>query len=260
MSVHEFSHFALFSPVLLQALALFVLSLFWLGGLVGRLPGMYLLETKVPNRVHRRLVEHGDFTSLSLSQSSFSLSTSSTRWLLSVVRLLGALLSVVSAVALTRLSVSTDRSAFAAGEATRQTGATTGSHHYFTWLGGSLFLGLGVGISSSSTVGSVLATRHSVDSHRLQLAGLLGQLLVPPLVAYIHHWAGAWRYTCVLGGASLVLGILLSFSLIADLMRTILLERQAACIPRNVDERVASFREDDDPRVSSPVTLHSVDE
>ncbi|KAF7258222.1 hypothetical protein EG68_04268 [Paragonimus skrjabini miyazakii] len=240
------------------ALALFVLSLFWLGGLVGRLPGMYLLETKVPNRIHRRLVEHGNFTSLSLSQSSFSLSTSSTRWLLSVVRLLGALLSVVSAVALTRLSVSTDRSTFATDETARQTGATTGSHHYFTWLGGSLFLGLGVGISSSSTVGSVLATRHSVDAHRLQLAGLLGQLLVPPLVAYIHHWAGTWRYTCVLGGASLVLGILLSSSLIADLVRTVLLEQQATCVPRSVEERVASFREDDDPRVSSPVTLHSV--
>ncbi|KAF8563383.1 hypothetical protein P879_11476, partial [Paragonimus westermani] len=254
------SHFSLFSLILSQALALFVLSLFWLGGLVGRLPVMYLLETKVPSRVHRRFVEHGDFTPLSLSQSSFSLSTSSTRWLLSVVRLLGALLSVVSAVALTRLSVSTDRSTFTADETTRHTGATTGAHHYFTWLGGSLFLGLGVGISSSSTVGSVLATRHSFDAHRLQLAGLLGQLLVPPLVAYIHHWAGAWRYTCVLGGASLLLGILLSSSLIADLVHTVLFEKQAACVSRHVDERVTSFREDDEPRLSSPVTLHSVDE
>ncbi|OON20902.1 hypothetical protein X801_03210, partial [Opisthorchis viverrini] len=209
--IHWFTiRYLLWNP----AVASLALSLFWLGGLVGRLPCLFLVETKLSSHSNRGTRSN----SLQSSHSWSSLLSSSTRWLLSMIRLCGSVLCVISAVAITRLSVSTARYKLDSIPTAAQRPV---SHNYFTWLGGSLFLGLGVGVSSSG-VDSLLVVHHTDGTHRLQLAGHLGQMLVPPIVAYLHHLAVFHRYTYVLGTSVLVLSILLSFALVADVLRAVM--------------------------------------
>ncbi|GAA49016.1 hypothetical protein CLF_102382 [Clonorchis sinensis] len=242
--IHWFTiRYLLWNP----AVASLALSLFWLGGLVGRLPCLFLVETKLSPHSNRGTRSN----SLQSSHSWSSLLSSSTHWLLSMIRLCGSVLCVISAVAITRLSVSTARYKLDS----IPTGAQRPvSHNYFTWLGGSLFLGLGVGVSSSG-VDSLLVVHHTDGTHRLQLAGHLGQMLVPPIVAYLHHLAVFHRYTYVLGTSVLVLSILLSFVLVADVLRAVM-----CCSPEVTSvSRVETESPPTPYRISSPVTLHTVE-
>ncbi|TGZ68721.1 hypothetical protein CRM22_004113 [Opisthorchis felineus] len=242
--IHWFTiRYLLWNP----AVASLALSLFWLGGLVGRLPCLFLVETKLSSHSSRGTRSN----SLQSSHSWSSLLSSSTHWLLSMIRLCGSVLCVISAVAITRLSVSTARYKLDSIPTTAQRPV---SHNYFTWLGGSLFLGLGVGVSSSG-VDSLLVVHHTDGTHRLQLAGHLGQMLVPPIVAYLHHLAVFHRYTYVLGTSVLVLSILLSFVLVADVLRAVM-----CCSPEVTSaSRVETESPSKPHRISSPVTLHTVE-
>lgn len=53
------------------------------------------------------------------------------------------------------------------------------------------------------------------NSYHIQLATFFGQLLMPALIAMLHHQALFWRYSCVHSISVLCLSILMSCSLIS---------------------------------------------
>lgn len=122
-------------------------------------------------------------------------------------------------------------------------------------------MGLGIGIASS-TAGMVGAdTSDNRGFHRIQLAGLIGQMLIPAAVGYVHHLAAFWRYACVLSSTALIFSVLITLMLIVDLIcRLFTQSRTLTSSPVNSTESNTS----EDPETaavkstSSPVTLHAV--
>ncbi|CAL8091212.1 unnamed protein product [Calicophoron daubneyi] len=261
--IHGFCmRYLLWSP----PLACLITSLFWLGGLIGRVPCLFLVDsnssptqssqTRSPTMELKRRIQ----SMLSRPASS----SAATHWLLTVVRLVGAFLCVISAAVLTRLSFQpTERN-------TSGTAPSSLSRNYLIWLVGSLFIGMGTGISSS-TMGIVVAAHNTHDAHRLQLAAHIGQLLVPSTLGYVHHMTVLWRYSCLLSGTTLMLGILLSCSLLAELLSlTVWGKRQKSPLTGQSDIIAEHINLDASSRAhqrsnishesaSSPVTLHTVD-
>ncbi|VDQ05833.1 unnamed protein product [Trichobilharzia regenti] len=125
---------------------------------------------------------------------------------------------------MTHLSVSTGRCSTAPT-------ASTLSHPYLIWFIGSFCFGIGIGLSS--TFSGTLLTPHinsnlfSAHSYNIQLAYYFGQLLMPSLIAMLHHQALFWRYSCVLSTAVLCLSILLSCTLIGHFISETIKEKKA---------------------------------
>nr|CAH8857744.1 unnamed protein product [Trichobilharzia regenti] len=220
--------YLLWSPTL----AIIVTSVFWFGDLVGYLIRYGIISIKWPDLLHTLPSSSSnsstDQTSckriISLRKLRRNHFKSSKPSIITIIQLCGCLICVISAIALTHLSVSTGRCSTAPN-------ASTLSHPYLIWFIGSFCFGIGIGLSS--TFSGTLLTPHinsnlfSAHSYNIQLAYYFGQLLMPSLIAMLHHQALFWRYSCVLSTAVLCLSILLSCTLIGHFISETIKERKA---------------------------------
>ncbi|CAH8588156.1 unnamed protein product [Schistosoma bovis] len=212
--------YLLWSPTL----AIIVTSLFWLGNLVGFLVRLLIINIKWPDL---RDTLPGISNSQLLSKRIYSTrkhrrnyaKNTKSSIIITIIQLCGCFICVTSSIALTYLSMSTGRCSTTTSSSSSLLNMNSLSHPYITWLIGSLCFGIGIGLSSSYT--GTLMTIHLTtnlffsNSYHIQLATFFGQLLMPALIAMLHHQALFWRYSCVHSISVLCLSILMSCSLIS---------------------------------------------
>ncbi|CAI2730838.1 unnamed protein product [Schistosoma spindalis] len=211
--------YLLWSPTL----AIIVTSLFWLGNLVGFLVRLLIINIKWPDL---RDTLPGISNSHLLSKRIYSTrkhrrhyaKNTKSSIIITIIQLCGCFICVTSSIALTYLSMSTGRCS-TTSTSSSLLNMNSLSHPYIIWLIGSFCYGIGIGLSSSYT--GTLMTIHLTtnlffsNSYHIQLATFFGQLLMPALIAMLHHQALFWRYSCVHSISVLCLSILMSCSLIS---------------------------------------------
>ncbi|CAH8853211.1 unnamed protein product [Trichobilharzia szidati] len=224
--------YLLWSPTL----AIIVTSVFWFGDLVGYLIRFGIISIKWPDLLHTLPSSSSNSSTDQLScKRKIALRKlrrnhikSSKPSIITIIQLCGCLICVISAIALTHLSVSTGRCSTA--PLANSSSSSTLSHPYLIWFIGSFCFGIGIGLSS--TFSGTLLTPHinsnlfCSHSYNIQLAYYFGQLLMPSLIAMLHHQALFWRYSCVLSTAVLCLSILLSCTLIGHFISETVREKK----------------------------------
>ncbi|CAH8853193.1 unnamed protein product [Trichobilharzia szidati] len=226
--------YLLWSPTL----AIIVTSVFWFGDLVGYLIRFGIISIKWPDLLHTLPSSSSNSSTDQLScKRKIALRKlrrnhikSSKPSIITIIQLCGCLICVISAIALTHLSVSTGRCSTAPLASSSSSSSSTLSHPYLIWFIGSFCFGIGIGLSS--TFSGTLLTPHinsnlfCSHSYNIQLAYYFGQLLMPSLIAMLHHQALFWRYSCVLSTAVLCLSILLSCTLIGHFISETVREKK----------------------------------
>uniref|UniRef100_A0A3Q0KTX9 Nodulin-like domain-containing protein n=2 Tax=Schistosoma mansoni TaxID=6183 RepID=A0A3Q0KTX9_SCHMA len=211
--------YLLWSPTL----AIIVTSLFWLGNLVGFLVRLLIINKKwpdiqdnLPGISNSQLLSKGIYSTRK-HRRNYAKNTKSSI-IITSIQLCGCFICIISSIALTYLSMSIGRCSTTSSSSLSQLNINSLSHPYITWLIGSFCFGIGIGLSSSYT--DTLMTIHLTtnlffsNSYSIQLSIYFGQLLIPALVAMLHHQALFWRYSCVHNISVLCLSILMSITFI----------------------------------------------
>ncbi|KAH8872447.1 Major facilitator superfamily general substrate transporter [Schistosoma japonicum] len=204
--------YLLWSPTL----AIIVTSLFWLGNLFGFLIRLLIINTKWSDL--RDILPGNPNTQSLLKRRRLRRSymkNAKSSIIITIIQLCGCFVCATSAIALTHLSMSTGRCSLT----TLSSSSTSSlSHPYLTWLIGSFCFGIGIGLSSSY-IGTLMTMHFTTNLffynfYDIQLAYYFGQLLMPALIAMLHHQALFWRYSCVHSTSVLCLSTLMILTVI----------------------------------------------
>ncbi|KAK4470893.1 hypothetical protein MN116_006405 [Schistosoma mekongi] len=205
--------YLLWSPTL----AIIVTSLFWLGNLIGFLIRLLIINTKWSDL---RDILPGNANNQSLlkrrrPRRSYPKNAKSSI-IITIIQLCGCFVCATSAIALTHLSMSTGRCSITTLSSSSSTSSL--SHPYLIWLIGSFCFGIGIGLSSAY-IGTLMTMHFTTNLffynfYDIQLAYYFGQLLMPALIAMLHHQALFWRYSCVHSTSVLCLSTLMIFTVI----------------------------------------------
>ncbi|CAH8527184.1 unnamed protein product [Schistosoma turkestanicum] len=225
--------YLLWSPTL----AIIVTSLFWFGNLAGYVIRLLIINAKwpdlrdtLPDNSNNQLLSFKRMYSTRKHRRSYSKNTKSSSSIIIItsIQLCGSFVCIVSAIALTRLSMSTGKCSLS------PVNTYSLAHPYITWLIGSFCFGIGIGLSSPNT--GTLMTIHSrtsflflstTNSYQLQLVVYFGQLLMPAIIAMLHHQALLfWHYSCVHSLGVLCVSVLMCFTLIGHFANELFIEKK----------------------------------